>query len=347
MIDNHTHLFNVHVDFSEYWQDFENAGIDKVSMLCVSDPFQADVNDNAVGLYLKQRFPEKVFLFPGCEYSFDSEDFRCANSVSLEEQVEIYADIGVDGWKCLEGKPAFHKYDLSSSFYRGFLTALTDHGLPLLIHVGDPIEFWDKEKLPQWAFEEWLYDDQVPTLSLLRQDALKMAAQNPELRIILPHFFFLGYELDKAEKILKEHTNILFDLAPGVEMFFGFSVDPIRTRDFFETFSERILFGTDRGIAEMPAKPRAEMITRFLSTDDVFDPPHTDRVMWPDRRAPISGINLSRESFQKITCDNFIQYIGKTPKPLNPLALRSEVARLKSIYPDKDDVQFVCDKLCV
>lgn len=332
MIDNHTHLFTDDTNFIDYWQDFTEAGIEKVGMLCVSNPFDPEVNDNARGLRFKRSFPDRVFLLPGCEYSFDDVRYRCKESVSLADQVHRYAAIGVDGWKCLEGKPGYHKYDLSGPFYKEFLEALTEHQLPLLIHVGDPIEFWDVETLPKWAFAEWSYDDTVPSLEYLQKDALKMVQQHPDLTVVLPHFFFMGYELDKAGELLTKHSNVLFDLAPGVEMFFGLSVDTERTRNFFNSFGDRILFGTDRGVAEMPAKPRADMILRFLSTSDSFDPPHSDVVMWPDNRAPIRGIGLSEEVVTKITSTNFVTHFGSTPKSLDLILLEQELVRLKSIY---------------
>ncbi|NND08084.1 MAG: amidohydrolase family protein [Saprospiraceae bacterium] len=332
MIDNHTHLFEDAVDLVQYWEDFANAGIDKIGLLCVSNPFDSAVNDNARGLRMKRSFPDRVFLLPGCEYSFDDQRFRHQQSMYLSQQVDRYAAIGVDGWKCLEGKPGYHKYDLSGPFYSDFLDALTVHQLPLLIHVGDPIEFWNADTLPKWAFAEWYYDDRHPSLEYLRKDALTMIEQHPDLIVVLPHFFFMSYELDSAADLLAKHPNVLFDLAPGVEMFFGFSSDREQAQAFFTTYQDRILFGTDRGVAEMPAEPRASMIMRFLTTADSFDPPHSDVVMWPDDRAPIRGIDLPSPVVDKITAQNFVDHFGAVPRALDEDLLQAELNRLREIY---------------
>ena len=327
MIDNHTHLFEDGIDLEQYWQDFASAGIDRIALLCVSNPFDPAVNDNARGLRMKRAFPERVYLLPGCEYSVDDNRGRHQQSMDFSQQVARYAAIGIDGWKCLEGKPGYHKYDLSGVFYRDFLDALAAHQLPLLIHVGDPIEFWNAETLPKWAFAEWCYDDSHPSLAYLRKDTLTMIDQHPDLTIILPHFFFMSYELDRAAELLVKHPNVLFDLAPGVEMFFGFSSDRDQAKAFFTTFQDRILFGTDRGVAEMPAKPRADMIMRFLNSEDVFDPPHSDVVMWPDDRAPIAGIGLPPSVVEKITHQNFVAHFGERPSRLNEDLVKAERER--------------------
>jgi predicted TIM-barrel fold metal-dependent hydrolase len=332
MIDNHIHIWNMDDDLDAICADFDSVGIDKAVIVCVSNANDASVNHNVPGLRAKIAHPDRFYLFPGCDYSHAYDAYRHEQSLSFSEQVARYAEIGADGWKMLEGKPGSHKQPLDSPFYEDLFQALTDHKLPLLIHVGDPVEFWNPDTLPQWAMPDWGYDETSPTLDSLRNETYGMLKAFPDMTVILAHSFFMGYELDRAREVLDTYPNAVFDLAPGVEMFFGYSQDLDASRAFFTDYQDRILFGTDRGVAEMPAAHRSDMITRFLSTEDSFDPPHDDIVMWPDDRAPIVGLGLSPAIVTKITRSNVERLVGNEPKPINTSAVVAELDRLTAVY---------------
>ena len=331
--DNHIHLLPEDLDNpAAVLTDFDAADIDKFVFLGVSNPHKPLNNENAQGLYFKRLFGDRMFYFPGCDYAFTAE---CADEdklIDFPEQVRRMHELGADGWKFLETKPGVHLEPLDGPFYQPLFEALEARRLPVLWHVGDPIEFWDVNTLPAWAFPDWSYDERFPSLESLRQEALNVVQGYPNLTFILAHFFFLGDELDRACQLLEDHPNVMFDLAPGVEMFFGFSQDMEKSRELFTRYADRILFGTDRGVAHMPALGRKEMIVRFLSTEDRFDPPHTDSVMWPDDRAPIRGIGLSEQVLARICHENLIELLGPRPQSFDPDLARQEVARLAAAH---------------
>ncbi len=74
-----------------------------------------------------------------------------------------------------------------------------------------------------------------------------MLDKHPRLNATLAHFFFLSEYRDRVEEILEKYPNVKFDLTPGWEMYIAFSKDTEGWHDFFEKYSERILFGTDSG----------------------------------------------------------------------------------------------------
>ena len=74
------------------------------------------------------------------------------------------------------------------------------------------------------------------------------------------------------------------------------------------------------------------MIYRFLSTEDIFDPPHADIVMWPDERGPIRGIGLNKDVVARICRENLIELLGAEPKPFDVDLAEHEVARLAAAH---------------
>ncbi len=331
--DNHIHLNPSDIDDpAAVLADFDAADIEKFVFLGVSNPHEPLDNENAQGLFFKRLFGDRMFFFPGCDYAFTHKDSLDFNAIDFPEQVHRMHALGADGWKFLETKPGIHLEPLDGPFYEPLFQALDKYQLPVLWHVGDPIEFWDVNTLPAWAFPDWSYDDRAPSLESLRKEALNVIKLHPNLPIILAHFFFLAEDLDRAGRLLNDHPNVMFDLAPGVEMFFGFSKDLGRSREFFTKYADRILFGTDRGVADMPALGRKEMIYRFLSTEERFDPPHSDIVMWPDDRAPIRGIGLDEAVVGRICRENLIDLLGAEPNPFDVDLAEQEVARLAAAH---------------
>lgn len=345
LYDNHIHLLAEDLeDPAAVLADFDAAKIEKFTFLGVSNPHKPLNNENAQGLLFKRLFGDRMFYFPGCDYAFAREGANEENVIDFPEQVRRMHALGADGWKFLESKPGLRLEPLDGPFYQPLFNALEHFRLPVLWHVGDPIEFWDVNTLPAWAFPEWSYDDTVPGLESLREEALNVVKRHPKLPFILAHFFFMGEELDRACALLDAHPNVMFDLTPGVEMFFGFSKDIGKSREVFTRYADRILFGTDRGVAHMPALGRKEMIVRFLSTEDRFDPPHSDIVMWPDDRSPIRGIGLAEEAVARICRENLIELLGTEPKPFNEELAKQEVRRLAAAHGEHSMASNILDR---
>ncbi len=100
-------------------------------------------------------------------------------------------------------------------------------------------------------------------------------------------------------------------------MYTDFSAAPRAWHDFFTSYRERILFGTDNTTDEavMPLAQAVEKVhamRTFLETD-------RDLVWWNE---PLHGIALAPETVARIYHLNFEQRVGTAPKPVNlPLAL--------------------------
>jgi predicted TIM-barrel fold metal-dependent hydrolase len=210
--------------------------------------------------------------------------------------------------------------------------------VPLLIHVADPEEFWDREKVPEWAYNNgWFWGDGTYTAKedLYREvDGFMM--KFPKIHGIFAHFYFLSADLEKAAAFLDKWENVSIDLTPGTEMFVNLSKNPEKARGFFLKYQDRILFGTDNydpgNEEELDIMTKIVRIMRqFMETDDEFQ-------VWD---LTFKGIKLEREVLEKIYYKNFFKYVKPEPKKLNLEAavkeskLTIELAKKASVKESK------------
>ena len=105
-----------------------------------------DGAQNALAIYYKLIDPQS--------YAFGSMHYRFA--YDFGEEVRKLHRIGLDGIKMIENKPTERKklgYSQDDARYESLYRTLEELNMPLLAHVGDPEEFWDKDRIPPWALE--------------------------------------------------------------------------------------------------------------------------------------------------------------------------------------------------
>lgn len=320
IIDGHIHFRDVdqidHVPML-----MEKCGIERWNALCTLNGYQTT---NPWGFYIKSVFPKSTYLFSTFDLSVLAPDVPKSIAMAPEEQTEIHMNMGCHGVKLLQGKPTVYRQlntPLSDSVYRGFFSFMEARGFPILWHVADPEEFWDKTAVPVWAVKHgWAYTDGgFPEKEDLYAEIDRVLDSFPNLVIIFAHFYFLSADLERAGRFLDNHPSISFDLTPGVEMYHNFTSRIDETRDFFIRYQDRIIFGTDTmdsffADRDMGRK-RIKMVRRWLETDDVFSVP-SDPIMTPDDRPELRGCNLPRDILQKIYRSNFENIAGPVDKPV-------------------------------
>jgi hypothetical protein len=97
-----------------------------------------------------------------------------------------------------------------------------------------------------------------------------------------------------------------FDLTPGWEMFLGFSKDILWWHDFFEKYSDRILFGTDSNNrkAEKTNRELYALVLAALTHDaSEFEMPCYGT------RIKIKGLALCPETVEKICAGNYFRFL--------------------------------------
>jgi len=330
--DCHTHFGGEDLDAIDGMLDsLKSGGIHRACVLVSSFPGRP--NGNPEGLYAKAKHPDRVYLFPGLDYSAVARDVDHRLTCSLAEQVDRIAAMGCDGVKMLNGKPNYRKASglaLDSVIYDEYFARLEERGFPVLWHVNDPEEFWNPAEAPEWARGPgWLYDDTSPTKESIYQECERVLEKRPKLTIIFAHLYFFSDDLPRAAAFLDRYPNVSFDLAPGIEMLHNFTKRPDEARDFFLKYQDRILFGTD--FAPGGPQSRIWVVRNFLETDELFHVPTDEPLFWPDHRTMIQGIALPHDVLEKIYRENFGRIVSPDPKPLNPSLVMTELNRLTAL----------------
>jgi predicted TIM-barrel fold metal-dependent hydrolase len=334
IIDNHVHMGSSEEEGA--MEEIRQAtGIDRMGLVSIQDPESGSGLPQS--LYMKARHPQRYFVFAGLNHAARLSGGRVSTR-SLAAQADLFAEIGCDGIKMIEGKPTSRQrldIPVTDSYFAEYWARVEERGLPIVWHVNDPEEFWDPEKIPGWAKErDWGYGPGDVQKEQLYAEVDAVLARHPGLRIIFAHFYFLSADLPRARRFLDAHPGVCFDLAPGVEMLYNISRDPDAGRQFFVDCADRIVFGTDlsSGQSVEEGRCRASIVFRWLESQDTFRVPEAaDFLLGPPEDGVIRGMSLPVEVLQKIYRDNFARLVGAGPKPLDIGRAAEECARLAAI----------------
>jgi predicted TIM-barrel fold metal-dependent hydrolase len=334
IVDCHTHLRDI-AHAEHFIQIMEAAETTRMNILGTMRPEAGSGIPQA--LCIKALHPDKFYVFGGLNHATYLSQGK-AQAPTLAEQVDILINLGTDGIKMIEGKPTSRRrlpIPFDSDYYADYFARVQERGFPILWHVIDPEEFWDPEKIPNWAKEHgWGYDQTDVQKETLYAEVETVLNRHPNLKIIFAHFYFLSADLPRAARFLQSHPNAYLDLAPGIEMYYNFAKDPEATRDFFQEHQDRIFYGTDiisdRTIEK--ASSRAQIVKRFLQTRDTFTTqPKTDPLLGDPEEGIIRGIALPHQVLAKIFYQNFEGLAGQHPRPLNMELAISECERIAAI----------------
>ena len=182
-------------------------------------------------------------------------------------------------------------------------------GMPVAIHVSDPVAFFSPidrfnerfEELnnhPDWSF----YGKDFPSNEALLSARNRMMARHPKTRFIVLHAGNFAEDLGHVSASMDKLPNMCIDIAARIG---ELGRQPKTARRFFERYQDRILFGTD-AIPHGTDCPQQifgeqlyEIYYRFLETDDeYFD--YAPAPVPPQGRWRIYGIHLPDEVLRKV-----------------------------------------------
>lgn len=309
-IDSHVHSYEgvkAPDSFMKYMEELGLSAVGIASLPCGIVGKYSGYETTSASLLAKLLHPGKFYSFHALEYRKGSEGEWMSD---FKAQAQTALAAGADGIKMLEGKPDVRKgvgLPLDSSEYDEFYSFLEDGGVPLLLHVADPEEFWDRDKAPAFAFKHgWFWGDGTyPSKETLYQEVEGMLRKHPRLNITLAHFFFLSADVARAEDFLSRHPNVSFDITPGVEMYFNFARRREEWREFFVRNFARIIYGsdgTDKQSSWEWSLKTSRNVQSFLETDGESE--------WG------RGIKLDAKSLGRIYSGNFKERVGGAPKPV-------------------------------
>jgi predicted TIM-barrel fold metal-dependent hydrolase len=204
-------------------------------------------------------------------------------------------------------------------------------GMPVSIHTGDPKAFWQpadekNERIdelrahPEWSF----FGEPVPSWADLYAQFERRVARHPKTTFIGVHFGNDPEDPERVGQMLDTYPNLFIDTAARVPEIGR--QDPTKMRKFFERYQDRILFGTDLGVAptqedmmygsngSLPPtledeKRYFQSTFRYFETSDrQFESPTPIQGRWN-----IDGIGLSEAVLRKLYFENAARILKWKP----------------------------------
>ena len=178
----------------------------------------------------------------------------------------------------------------------------------MIIHTADPNAFFEpideaNERLrelqvhPDWSF----YGSDFPARSALHAARNRVIKKHSGTTFIAAHFGNDAENLKELADWLDQYPNLFVEFSSRIN---ELGRQPFSARQFFETYQDRILFGTDGPWPE----ERLRIYWRFLETHDQYFL-YSEKIPQPQGDWRIYGLNLSQDILKKIYSENAIRVI--------------------------------------
>jgi predicted TIM-barrel fold metal-dependent hydrolase len=174
-------------------------------------------------------------------------------------------------------------------------------GLPVMIHVADPVAFFDPldETNERWeelqAHPDWHFPSPpFPAFMTIMTQLANLVARHAGTPFIGAHVGCYAENLAWVGQLLDRCPNFYVDLGARIS---ELGRQPYAARRFFLQYADRILFGTDFG----PSLDAYRIYYRFLETDDEYFNYNPDPQGIPGQgRWHIYGLYLPDEVLEKV-----------------------------------------------
>jgi hypothetical protein len=304
-------------------------GYERYVMLSAASMTPAFWGNNLLCANIKLRSGGRAYAFAALHYP----ETGAPSSDDMLAQAVLYRELGFDGIKMMDGKPNVRRrigLPLNDPAYDPMFSFLEAEDIPLLYHVNDPDEFWTWDLMPKWAKErgtDLFYDSgRYPPKRQIEDEAVAVMDKHPALRIIFPHFFFTSSGMERTKYLFDTYPNMCYDITPGWEMFESFAADYEAWREFFITYSHRILFGTDTISDHW--RETVGCLRRVMETGESFTAFEEN----------CRGLALEGEPLRNIYLHNFNRYLPDPPRPVNRKLLKiyaeSLDCRIRELPPE-------------
>ncbi len=253
----------------------------------------------------RQRHPTRFAVFANPDFSgIGSADWPARAARQLEADVAAGA----------QGLKIFKNFGMSVRDVSGRRVPVDDPamaplfracarlGIPVLIHVADPAEFWAPHDARN---ERWLElklrsrrkRSAPPGFDDLLAERDRMLARHPDVNFILAHMGWQGSDLRRLGRLLDRQPNVYVDIAA---VLYELGRVPFSGPEFLNRYKDRVLFGKDSyAPAEFP------YYWRVLETrDEYFEYYRRYHAHWR-----LYGLGLPDETLQHIYWKNALRLI--------------------------------------
>lgn len=261
--------------------------------------------------HFKAAAPERFKVFGGVDWS-QWEVHRDRFPEWAAERLRAQKEHGAEGlkiWKPLGLKVRDHHGSLvvvDDPRLDVIWQTAAELQLPVLVHVADPVAFFDPvdgrnerweelQEQPDWAFTSPPFP---PFLSIV-EAFYRMVKRNPNTTFIGAHVGQYAENLAYVGKMLDECPNLSVDLGARIS---ELGRQPYTARRFLIEHADQVVFGTDFG----PDLDIYRIHYRFLETDDEYFSPTQNEV--PEMgRWYIYGVFLPDDALRKIYHQNAVR----------------------------------------
>jgi len=260
--------------------------------------------------------PDRIAVFAGLDYAAWAVDraFGETEAARLRDSAARGAR-GLKVWKLLGLRacdPDGRLVAVDDPRLDPLWTTAAALDLPVVIHVADPIAFFEpldatnerREELqahPDWHFWPTHSGDAPGSEGFPSFDAIlaafgRLVARHPGTTFVGAHVGCAAEDLELVGRLLDANPNLSVDIAARLG---ELGRQPYSARAFFLRHADRILFGTDMG----PDPDHYAIHYRFLETyDESFD--YGTEPVPGQGRWQIHGIGLPDEVLRKVYRDN-------------------------------------------
>ncbi len=171
--------------------------------------------------------------------------------------------------------------------------------LPVLIHVADPVAFFDPLDATNERWEElqahpdWQFPSPpFPSFVSIVEALANLVARHPQTTFVGAHVGCYAENLGWVGQVLDRCPNFYVDISARIA---ELGRQPYTARRFFLKYADRILFGMD----EVPNATAYRTYFRFLETDDEYFS-YSSRSVPPQGRWQIYGPYLPDDVLEKV-----------------------------------------------
>ena len=250
VIDMHSHPYAENLEEIDQWvKNMDAVGIEKTILLSHATGAEFD------SLYqVYSKYPDRFELWCGFDYTgYDQPGYGPAAVAELERCYKMGArgvgELGDKGKGLFYSKPPAWGMHLDDPRMDPLLEKCAELGLPINIHVADPI--WMYEKMDStndglMNAYEWRLDNQPGIVDHNGMiDILERAVKrHPKTIFIACHFANCSYDLNKLGALLDKYPNLYADIAAR---YAETAPIPRFAAAFIEKYQDRLLYGTDMG----------------------------------------------------------------------------------------------------
>lgn len=273
-------------------------------------------------LALANEHPRQFFLCSSLiGVGIDSPDFASQQIERLRTEIDSGARM-VKVWKNfgMVTKDAMGNFiQIDDPRLQPIWDYLKDQGIPVMAHIGEPEQAWRPldPGNPHYGYyknnpQYHAYNHpEIPSYETIIEARDRWIENNPGLQILCAHIGSMSHDVGMVAERLDQFPNMQVELAAR----FGDLArqDNEKVRTFFNTYQDRIHFGSDFGNSrptnELTAgELQAEQedldesylrLWRFLSSDDSLE----------IRGQKTKGLKLSKEILQKVYFDNTRKFL--------------------------------------